>query len=138
MITPAKVFHNFGYLAKAFQHSAHDVSLSWLPHFHDLGLVHGILQPLHSSFPGYLMAPMSFLQRPLDWLRAISRFRVTHSDGPNFAYELCLNKITEEEKRELDLSSWRMALTGAEPIFPDRSEERRVGKECRSRWSPYH
>jgi amino acid adenylation domain-containing protein/non-ribosomal peptide synthase protein (TIGR01720 family) len=122
MITHANVLHNSGYLAKAFQHSAHDVSLSWLPHFHDLGLVHGILQPLHSSFPGYLMAPMSFLQRPLDWLRAISRFRVTHSDGPNFAYELCLNKITEEEKRELDLSSWRMALTGAEPIFPDTIE----------------
>jgi len=119
MITHANVLHNSGYLAKAFRHSAHDVALSWLPHFHDLGLVHGILQPLYSSFPGYLMAPMSFLQRPVDWLRAISRFRVTHSDGPNFAYELCLNKITEEEKRELDLSSWRMALTGAEPIFPD-------------------
>src|SRR5579864_187210 len=122
MITHANVLHNSSYLARAFQHSAHDVSLSWLPHFHDLGLIHGILQPLYSSFPGYLMAPMSFLQRPLDWLRAISRFRITHSDGPNFAYELCLNKITEEEKRELDLSSWRMALTGAEPIFPGTIE----------------
>ncbi|HVG90788.1 MAG TPA: fatty acyl-AMP ligase, partial [Alphaproteobacteria bacterium] len=122
MITHANVLHNSGYLAQAFQHSAHDVALNWLPHFHDLGLVHGILQPLYSCFPGYLMAPMSFLQRPVDWMRAISRFRVTHSDGPNFAYELCLNKITEEEKRELDLGSWRMALTGAEPIFPDTIE----------------
>jgi amino acid adenylation domain-containing protein/non-ribosomal peptide synthase protein (TIGR01720 family) len=122
MITHANVLHNSGYLADAFRHSSDDVSLSWLPHFHDLGLVHGILQPLFSSFPGYLMAPMSFLQRPVDWLRAISRFRVTHSDGPNFAYELCLNKITAEEKRELDLSSWRMALTGAEPIFPETIE----------------
>src|SRR5579859_4261063 len=122
MITHANVLHNSGYLAEAFRHSAHDVSLSWLPHFHDLGLVHGILQPLYSCFPAYLMAPMSFLQRPVDWLRAISRFRVTHSDGPNFAYELCLTKITEEEKRELDLSSWWMALSGAEPIFPDTIE----------------
>jgi amino acid adenylation domain-containing protein/non-ribosomal peptide synthase protein (TIGR01720 family) len=122
MITHANVLHNSGYLAEAFRHSAQDVSLSWLPHFHDLGLVHGILQPLFSSFPGYLMAPMSFLQRPVDWLRAISRFGITHSDGPNFAYELCLNKITAEEKRELDLSSWRMALTGAEPIFPETIE----------------
>src|SRR5579864_4609900 len=122
MITHANVLHNSGYLAEAFRHSADDVSLSWLPHFHDLGLVHGILQPLYSSFPGYLMPPMSFLQRPVDWLRAISRFRVTHSDGPNFAYELCLNKITEEEKSKLDLSNWRMALTGAEPIFPDTIE----------------
>jgi amino acid adenylation domain-containing protein/non-ribosomal peptide synthase protein (TIGR01720 family) len=122
MITHANVLHNSGYLAEAFQHSAHDVSLSWLPHFHDLGLIHGILQPLYSSFSGYLMAPMSFLQRPVDWLRTISRFRVTHSDGPNFAYELCLSKIAEDEKRVLDLSSWRMALTGAEPIFPDTIE----------------
>jgi amino acid adenylation domain-containing protein/non-ribosomal peptide synthase protein (TIGR01720 family) len=127
MITHANVLHNSGYLAEAFRHSANDVSLSWLPHFHDLGLVHGILQPLYSSFPGYLMAPMSFLQRPVDWLRAISRFRVTHSDGPNFAYELCLNKITEEEKRELDLSSWRMALSGAEPVFPDTIERFAAG-----------
>lgn len=119
MITHANVVHNSGYLARALCHSAQDVSLSWLPHFHDLGLVHGIIQPLYSAFTGYLMAPMSFLQRPLDWLRAISRFRVTHSDGPNFAYELCLNKISEKEKAELDLSSWKMALNGAEPVFPE-------------------
>src|SRR5215467_13132713 len=119
MITHANVLHNSGYLAKALLHSQEDRSLSWLPHFHDLGLVHGILQPLYSGFPGYLMAPMSFLQRPLDWLRAISQFRITHSDGPNFAYELCATKISEKEKAGLDLSSWIMALNGAEPVFPE-------------------
>ncbi|HEY2912855.1 MAG TPA: AMP-binding protein, partial [Candidatus Angelobacter sp.] len=119
MITHANVLHNSGYIAKAFRHSQDDRSLSWLPHFHDLGLVHGILQPLYSGFPGYLMAPMSFLQRPLDWLRAISQFRITHSDGPNFAYELCATKISEKEKAGLDLSSWIMALNGAEPVFPE-------------------
>jgi amino acid adenylation domain-containing protein/non-ribosomal peptide synthase protein (TIGR01720 family) len=119
MITHANVLHNSGYLAKALRHSQEDRSLSWLPHFHDLGLVHGILQPLYSGFPGYLMAPMSFLQRPLDWLRAISQFRITHSDGPNFAYELCATKISEKEKAGLDLSSWIMALNGAEPVFPE-------------------
>ncbi len=129
MITHANVLQNSGYLAKAFGHSGEDRSLSWLPHFHDLGLVHGILQPLYSGFPGYLMAPMSFLQRPLDWLRAISQFHITHSDAPNFAYELCATKIleekiaeekiAEEEKAALDLSSWTMALNGAEPVFPE-------------------
>src|SRR5689334_16380395 len=118
MITHANLFENSAYLAKAFRHSEEDISLSWLPHFHDLGLVHGILQPLYSGFPGYLMAPMSFLQRPLDWLKAISRFRVTHSDGPNFAYELCINKVADEDKPDLDLTDWRMALNGAEPVFP--------------------
>src|SRR5215831_9867107 len=119
MITHANVLHNSGYIANALRHSQEDRSLSWLPHFHDLGLVHGILQPLYSGFPGYLMAPMSFLQRPLDWLRAISQFRITHSDGPNFAYDLCATKISEEEKTGLDLSSWIMALNGAEPVFPE-------------------
>jgi amino acid adenylation domain-containing protein/non-ribosomal peptide synthase protein (TIGR01720 family) len=119
MITHANVLHNSGYLAKAFGHSREDRSLNWLPHFHDLGLVHGILQPLYSGFAGYLMAPMSFLQRPLDWLRAISQFHITHSDAPNFAYELCATKIGEEEKAGLDLSSWIMALNGAEPVFPE-------------------
>lgn len=119
MITHANVLHNSSYIANALRHSQEDLSLSWLPHFHDLGLVHGILQPLYSGFPGYLMAPMSFLQRPLDWLRAISQFRITHSDGPNFAYELCATKISEKEKAGLDLSSWTMALNGAEPVFPE-------------------
>lgn len=119
MVSHANVLENSSYLAKAFRHSADDISLSWLPHFHDLGLVHGIVQPLYSGFPGYQMAPMSFLQRPLDWLKAISNFRITHSDGPNFAYELCVSKISDEEKQELDLSTWRMALNGAEPVFPE-------------------
>lgn len=119
MITHANVLHNSGYIANALRHSQENRSLSWLPHFHDLGLVHGILQPLYSGFPGYLMAPMSFLQRPLDWLRAISQFRITHSDAPNFAYDLCATKISEGEKNGLELSSWTMALNGAEPVFPE-------------------
>ncbi|HKR95977.1 MAG TPA: AMP-binding protein, partial [Candidatus Angelobacter sp.] len=119
MISHANVLHNSDYLAKAFRHSQEDRSLSWLPHFHDLGLVHGILQPLYSGFPGYLMPPMSFLQRPLNWLRAISQFHITHTDGPNFAYEWCAMKVPEEEKTGLDLSSWVMALNGAEPVFPE-------------------
>lgn len=123
MVTHANVLENSRYLAEAFDHSDRDVSLSWLPHFHDLGLVHGIVQPLYSCFPGYLMAPMSFLQRPFNWLHAISKLRVTHSDGPNFAYELCISKITDEERKQLDLACWRMALTGAEPVFPETIEK---------------
>src|SRR3569832_335060 len=91
----------------------------WLPPYHDMGLIGGVLVPLLGAFPVVLMSPVSALQRPIRWLQAIGKYRATISGGPNFAYELCLDKVTAEQCEGLDLSSWRVAFNGAEPIRAD-------------------
>jgi acyl-CoA synthetase (AMP-forming)/AMP-acid ligase II len=90
--------------------------VSWLPLYHDLGLIGGILQSIYAGFPIIFMSPVAFLQRPLRWLQAISRTRATVSGGPPFAYDLCVRKITPEQRATLDLSSWSQAVIGAEPV----------------------
>ncbi|ULA67915.1 MAG: Putative Multi-domain non-ribosomal peptide synthetase [Nitrospira sp.] len=98
------------------------VTLSWMPHFHDYGLVKGIIQPAWIGRPSYLMSPLTFLKRPLRWLEAIQRYEVTHSGAPNFAYRRCVESTTPEERAALDLSGWQVASCGAEPIAPDTIE----------------
>jgi acyl-CoA synthetase (AMP-forming)/AMP-acid ligase II len=98
------------------EHSPESKFVSWLPVYHDMGLIGGILQPLYGGFPCILMSPAAFLQRPYRWLQAISHYQGTTSGAPNFAYELCINKITPEQRATLDLSSWSVAFNGAEPI----------------------
>ena len=88
----------------------------WLPAYHDMGLIGGVLTPLYVGGPSVLMAPTSFLKRPLLWLEAISEHRATISGGPNFAYELCTSRVSQQDLQQLDLSSWRLAFCGAEPI----------------------
>lgn len=100
----------------AFHHDADSVLVSWLPTFHDMGLIYGVLLPMIVGFPCYLMSPVAFLRRPLRWLKAISTYGGTHSAAPNFAYDLCVRKTTAEERASLDLSRWRVASNGAEPI----------------------
>lgn len=92
------------------------VNVTWLPHFHDMGLVDGLLAALYAGIPGVVLSPAAFLQKPIRWLEAISRFRGTHSGAPNFAYDLCVDKITPEERDRLDLSSWFASYSGAEPV----------------------
>ncbi|HEV2861081.1 MAG TPA: amino acid adenylation domain-containing protein [Pyrinomonadaceae bacterium] len=116
MVTHANVLHNSAYIHQGFGHTPESVSLCWLPHFHDMGLLDGIIQPLYGGFPGLLMSPAAFLQRPLGWLKAISQHRVTHSGGPNFAYDLCVRRVGPEQRAGLDLGSWRVAYNGAEPV----------------------
>ena len=116
MVTHANVLENSAYIQHGFAHGPGSVSLSWLPHFHDMGLVDGILQPVFSGFTGLLMSPAALLQNPARWLQAISRYRVTHSGGPNFAYDLCVRRIDESQRASLDLSSWKVAYNGAEPV----------------------
>ncbi len=99
-----------------FRHADQTVVVSWLPHFHDMGLVYGILQPLAMGFPAVLMPPAAFVQRPVKWLQALSRYRGTHSAAPSFAYEACVEKVTAEQKRDLDLRHWAAAVNGAEPV----------------------
>jgi acyl-CoA synthetase (AMP-forming)/AMP-acid ligase II len=90
--------------------------VSWLPTFHDLGLIAGTLQPLYGGYRGVLMAPEAFVEAPYRWLKAISDYRADISAAPNFAYELCIARITPELRASLDLSTWRFALNGAEPV----------------------
>lgn len=106
-------------ITEAGCYDAESITLSWMPHFHDYGLVKGIIQPTWIGRPSYLMSPLTFLKRPLRWLEAIQRFQVTHSGGPNFAYRHCVEAITAEEGAKLDLSGWKVASCGAEPIAPD-------------------
>ena len=116
MLTHANLLHNSALIAHAFEHTRTSLGVFWLPSYHDMGLIGGIVQPLYVGRPNVLMSPMSFLTRPLRWLSAISRFGATTSGGPNFAYDLCVRKISPEERDTLDLSTWTVAFNGAEPV----------------------
>ncbi len=116
MITHANLLQNMAATVELYRAGEQDVALSWLPHFHDMGLVGGLLEPLYAGVPCYWMPPPAFIQQPLRWLEAIDRYRVTHSGGPNFAYELCARKSAERQPLELDLSCWAVAYCGAEPV----------------------
>jgi amino acid adenylation domain-containing protein len=113
------LLHNAAFMAASFGYHADTVSVSWLPPHHDMGLIEGILQPLCAGFSCYLMSPAAFLQRPMRWLEAISRFGATHAGAPNFAYDLCVARSTPEARNALDLGRWRVAYDGAEPVRED-------------------
>ena len=116
MVTQGNLIHNQRTIERGFGHTDQTIFVGWLPLFHDMGLIGNVLQPLYLGIPCTLMAPVDFLQKPVRWLQAISRYRATTSGGPNFAYDLCMRKVTEEQKATLDLSSWEVAFNGAEPI----------------------
>jgi acyl-CoA synthetase (AMP-forming)/AMP-acid ligase II len=122
MVTHGNLMHHCAYLQEAWGYSPESVAATWVPHFHDYGLVDGLIQPLYVGIQCYLMSPVAFYMRPIRWLQAISQYRVTHSQGPNFAYEHCLNRSKPEEYRTLDLGSWQTASNGAEPIRPETIE----------------
>ena len=105
-------------LQQVCRYTPDSVTVSWLPNFHDYGLIQALLEPLFSATPSYLMSPFAFVKRPVAWLRAISRYRGTHSQAPNFAYDLCARRITPEKAEGLDLSCWRAAGNAAELINP--------------------
>lgn len=116
MLSHRNLLHNLSLIQHSFDLTPENQSVIWLPPYHDMGLIGGILEALYAGFPVTLMPPMAFLQRPLHWLETISKYRATVSGGPNFAYDLCVQKTTPEEREKLDLSSWRVAFNGAEPI----------------------
>ena len=121
---------------------ADDVMVSWLPLFHDMGLIGGLLQPIYSGIPCVLMSPRYFLERPRRWLEAISRYGGTVSGGPDFAYRLCCERIGEGAMEGLDLSRWRLAFSGSEPIRPDTLERfattfARVGFDADALYASY-
>jgi acyl-CoA synthetase (AMP-forming)/AMP-acid ligase II len=105
-------------LQQVCRYTPESVTVSWLPNFHDYGLIQALLEPLYSATPSFLMSPFAFVKRPAAWLWAISRYRGTHSQAPNFAYDLCARRIRPEQCEGLDLSSWRGAGNAAELINP--------------------
>lgn len=118
MVSHGNILQNLEMIRQGFQLSPHggQVGVCWLPAYHDMGLIGGILESLYIGGTTVLMSPLAFLQRPSRWLRAISDHRAVVSGGPNFAFELCMRKIKPEELEGVDLSSWEVAFSGAEPI----------------------
>lgn len=119
MISHGNLMHNSKLIHSYFGHNTASRGVIWLPPYHDMGLIGGVLQPLYGGFPVVLMSAVDFVQKPIRWLKAISRYRATTSGGPNFAYDLCLKRLKLEQLGGIDLSSWKVAFTGAEPIRPE-------------------
>jgi 8-amino-7-oxononanoate synthase len=116
MLAHRNLMHNVSLITYDFEPSRQACGAFWLPTYHDMGLVGGILYSVFFGRYCVLMSPFAFLQKPVRWLRAITRYRVSISGGPNFGYDLCTQKITDEEMQGLDLSTWDVAFNGAEPI----------------------
>jgi 1-acyl-sn-glycerol-3-phosphate acyltransferase len=117
-LTHANLLANIRSIVEGLDVGPDDVAVSWLPLYHDMGLIGAWLTPLFSGTAVAIMSPLAFLSRPERWLQAIHRHRATISPAPNFAYELCARKIADKDIEGLDLSSWRAALNGAEPVQP--------------------
>ena len=118
VVTHANLLHNSAFIRDRFGHTESSRGVIWLPPYHDMGLIGGILQPVYAGFPVTLMSPLNFLREPLRWLRAVSDYGATTSGGPNFAYDLAVRKTTPEQRETLDLSRWTVAFTGAEQVRP--------------------
>jgi acyl-CoA synthetase (AMP-forming)/AMP-acid ligase II/aryl carrier-like protein len=116
MVSHDNLLYNLRDFNDGYGHDAESVMVSWLPTFHDLGLVYGVFMPLYVGFRAVLLDPLHFLARPMRWMEAFSRHRGTHGPSPNFAFDLVAAKSTPEERARLDLRAWKVALNGAEPI----------------------
>ena len=139
MVTHGNLLHNLAVANHVEENDDDSVSVSWLPVIHDMGLIEGVLEPAYAGYPAYLMAPATFLQRPIRWLRAITKYRATNSGGPNFAYDLCTRKIRAEQRDTLDLSSWRVAYNGAEPIRSGTlTAFNKAFRDCGFRWKSFY
>jgi len=115
-ITHANLMANLKMIRSAFGLDAPRFGVTWLPHFHDMGLIGTILEPLYLAATAIMMPPRAFIQKPLRWLKAIERYRAHTAGAPCFGYELCVRAVAPEDAAKLDLSSWKVAFCGAEPI----------------------
>ncbi len=116
MVSHGNLLHNEEVIRRGFGLDDSAIIAGWLPLYHDMGLIGNLLQPLYLGARLVFMAPVAFLQKPIRWLQAISKYRATTSGGPNFAYDLCCQRIDGEQKQDLDLSCWQVAFSGAEPV----------------------
>ena len=116
VISHGNLLTNSGLICDAMELGPASRGVIWLPPYHDMGLIGGVLQPIYAGFPVHLMSPALFIQRPLRWLQAISEKRATISGAPNFAYDLCVDRVSADKLEGLDLSHWQLAFNGAEPL----------------------
>lgn len=123
MLTHANMLHNSMLISTGFEHTRSSKGVFWLPSYHDMGLIGGVIQPMYCGCPNIMMSPLSFLQKPYRWLAAISKYGGTTSGGPNFAYDLCVKMIKDELLETLDLSTWTVAFNGAEPVQAETLEQ---------------
>src|SRR5438477_80190 len=121
-LTHANLLANMRAIGGAIGMGPGDVGVSWLPLYHDMGLIGAWLTLLHFGVPLAVMSPLAFLTRPERWLWAFHKHRGTVTAAPNFAYELCIRKVADKDIEGLDLSSWRVAMNGAEPVNPETME----------------
>jgi acyl-CoA synthetase (AMP-forming)/AMP-acid ligase II/acyl carrier protein len=123
VLSHENLIFNAGLIQRAFRNTAESSAVFWLPLYHDMGLIGGIVQPIYCGGSCTLLAPAAFLQRPGLWLETISRTGATISGGPDFAYDLCVRKMSAEDRQGLDLSRWEVAFTGAERIRAETIEK---------------
>ncbi|MEO1682708.1 MAG: SDR family NAD(P)-dependent oxidoreductase [Cyanobacteria bacterium J06631_12] len=123
MVSHRNLIYNSKIIYTCFESSPDHIGVSWLPFHHDMGLIGGVLQPIYGGGTVVLLSPVAFLQKPIRWLQTISHYRAVTSGGPNFAYDLCAQTAKPEQLAALDLSSWDLAFTGAEPIRPETLEQ---------------
>lgn len=122
MVTHDNLLHNSRLIRQASRTSPDSISMNWMPLHHDMGLMTGIIHPLHVGFPSHLMSPLDFIRNPLYWIQAIAGQGVTHTGGPNFAYAICAKRFNAEALKGISLANWQVAFTGAEPIHPETLE----------------
>jgi len=122
-VTHANVLHNQVVLQQAMDLNPDTRGVSWLPPHHDMGLMSAVIMPVFTGAVVALMSPLGFVQQPVTWLEAVTRFRATHSGGPTFAFDLCLRRIKKSDLDRLRLDSWQVAFVGAEPVRPETLEQ---------------
>ena len=138
MVSHGNLLANLAQSATTARLDEATISVSWLPVNHDMGLIDGVLQPVFNGHHAYLMAPAAFLQRPSRWLQAISRYGATHSGAPNFAYDLCVKRVPDDERDALDLCAWRVAYNGSEPVRRSTMEAfHQRFASCGFRWDAF-
>ncbi len=118
MVSHQNIIHNLEIINQGFGHDENSMGTNWLPNFHDMGLIGALLQPVYAGFCNVIIPPGEFIRNPANWLRAISRYKTTTAGGPNFTFDYCIDKISDEEKEDIDLSSLKVLFCGAEPIQP--------------------
>jgi len=131
MVSHGNLIYNLADMDTSWGHSTQSVLVSWLPIFHDMGLILGFLQGVYNGFRTIFYSPSAFAQRPFTWLKAVTDYKATHTGGPNSAYIMCIEKILPEQKKQLDLSSLKFMFNGSEPVRNDTLQQfTEAFKEC--------